>query len=146
MSNILRQLVGLPITLTGANAIASGAYGNAADQMLVDNSTAKSIQGDFELDCTFGAAPVAGSFSLMAVDYSLDGATAGAAPSAALVPRYVGTFSPMPSTGNVATAMMLRLSGVPLTNKSAYLVFNNATGQSIQAGYTLRCQMVTPGT
>jgi hypothetical protein len=143
---ILRQLVGSAITLIGANAIASGGYANAADQMLVDNSTVKAIQGDFELDCTFGAAPVTGAVSLMAVDYSLDGATAGAAPSAALMPRFVGSFNPMPATGNTATSMMLRLSGVPLTGKTAYSIYNNGTGQAILAGYTLRCQMVTPGT
>ena len=146
MPNILRQPVGSPITLTGANAIASGAYANADDKLLVDNAAAKAIQADFELDCTFGAAPVAGAVSLVAVDYSLDGATAGAAPSAALLPRFVGSFSPLPGTGNTATSLMLRLSGVALTGKTAYSLYNNGTGQGILAGYTLRCQMVTPGT
>ena len=143
---ILRDLVGAVATVTGANAIASGAYGAAADKLTIDNTTAAALLVDFDLAATFGTAPVAGVLQLMAVDYSLDGATAGPAPSSAMQPRLVGSFSPQPQTGNAAVTWRMRLNAVALTGKTDFYLFNNGTAQSLNSGWVLKAQCWSPGT
>lgn len=145
MANILRNNVGAVLSVTTANAIASAAYAVAADKLTIDNSTNKALMVDFELQATFGTAPVTGAISLVAVDYSIDGTTAGPAPLTSMLGRFVGSFSPAPSTANAATSWRMSLNSVALSNKCDYYLFNAATGQSLSSGSVLRAQCWSPG-
>ena len=145
MANILRNLIGVVLSVTTGNAIASAAYAVAADRLTIDNSTAKALLVDFELQVSFGTAPTAGAIMLIAVDYSLDGATAGPAPTSAMLGRVVGSFSPSPNTGNAATTWRMTLNSVALANKTDFYLYNAATGQTLSAGSVLRAQCWSPG-
>lgn len=81
----------------------------------------------------------------VAVDYSIDGTTAGPAPLTSMLGRFVGSFSPAPSTANAATSWRMSLNSVALSNKCDYYLFNAATGQSLSSGSVLRAQCWTPG-
>ena len=144
MANILRNAIGSVLSVTTANAINSAAYAVAADKLTIDNSTNKALLADFELQVTFGTQPTAGSVMLVAVDYSLDGATAGPPPLASMLGR-VYPMTPSFATGNTVTAMCLSCNSVPLPNKADFYLFNNATGQTIPAGSVLRAQCWSPG-
>ena len=144
MANILRNKIGSVLSVTTANAIASAAYAVAADKLAIDNSTNKALLADFELEVTFGTAPVAGAVQLVAIDYSLDGNTAGPAAAATMIGRTY-TMSPMPAASNAVTAMRLSCNSVPLANKTDFYLFNNSTGQSIPVGSVLRAQCWSPG-
>lgn len=141
---ILRQLVGVPVT--GAGAIVSGGYSAAADKLTLDNASGAALLADFDLVAAFGVAPVTGAVQLMAVDWSLDGASAGPAPAASMMPRLVGAFSPQPQAGNASTTWRMRINAVALTRKTDFYLLNNGTAQQISAGWTLTAQPWTPGT
>lgn len=145
MANILRNNIGSVLSVTTANAIASAAYAVSADKLTIDNRTNKALLVDFELQATFGAAPVAGAIVLIAVNYSLDGTTAGPAPTAAMMGRVVGAFSPSPNTGNGATTWRMALNRVALDSMTDYYLYNADTGQSLSAGSILRAQCWSPG-
>lgn len=142
---ILRNNVGSVLSVTAANAVANNAYANAADKLTIDNSTNKALLADFELTPTFAVAPVAGVVQLVAVDYSLDGTTAGPTPAATMLPRLVGSFSPQPQASNAATSWKMSLNNVALSNKTDYYLYNNGTAQSINTGWTLKAQCWAPG-
>lgn len=145
MANILRNNVGSVLSVTTANAIASAAYAVSADKLTIDNSTNNALMVDFELQATFATAPVTGAISLIAVDYSLDGSTAGPAPTSSMLGRFVGSFSPAPSTSNASTSWRMSLNSVALANKTDFYLYNAATGQSLSSGSILRAQCWTPG-
>ena len=145
MSNILRNNIGSVLSVTTANAISSGAYAVAADKLTIDNSANKALLADFEFQVAFATAPVAGAVSLIAVDYSLDGATAGPAPTVTMLGRFVGSFSPSPTTSNAITTWRMTINSVSIANKTDFYLFNNATGQQIPVGSILRAQCWTPG-
>lgn len=146
MTAILRNNVGTVFTLTTANAIASAAYAVAADKLTIDNSSNKALLVDFELyPAAFATAPVAGAIQLIAVDWSLDGTTAGPAPTATLLGRLIGIFNPMPAASNASTQWRMSLDSVALGNKVDYYLFNNATGQSLASGAVLKAQCWSPG-
>lgn len=142
---ILRNNVGAVVSVTTANAVANNAYAAAADKLTIDNSTNKALLADFELTPTFAAAPVAGVVQLFAVDYSLDGTTAGPTPAATMQPRLVGTFSPQPLAANAAPSWKMALNAVALPNKADYFIYNNGTAQSINTGWVLKAQSWSPG-
>ena len=142
---ITRINSGSALTRTTASAIANNAYATTADDLTIDN-TAGALLADFELQVTFAVAPVAGAVMLVASDYSLDGATAGPAPSATLLGRVVGSFSPQFAASNTTTAMRLRINNVALAPKTDYYLYNAGTGQPIPAGSVLRAQLWSPGT
>ena len=146
MANILRQNVGSVVSVTHGSSIANNAYSASGDKLTIDNGTNKALLADFELQATFGAAPVAGAVVLVAVDYSLDGATAGPAPSATMRPRVVGTFTPTAIASNASTSWRMRINAVPLAGKTDFYVMNNATAQTINSGAVLAAQCWTPGT
>ena len=146
MANILRNNIGSVFTLTTANAIASAAYAVAADKLTIDNTTNKALMVDFELyPAAFATAPVAGAISLIAVDWSLDGTTAGPAPTATLLGRFIGSFNPQPAASNALTQWRMSLDSVALGNKVDYYLFNNATSQSLAVGAVLKAQCWSPG-
>ncbi len=142
---ILRNNVGTVLSVTAANAVANAAYAAAADKLTIDNSTNKALLADFELTPTFAVAPVAGVVQLFAVDYSLDGVTAGPTPAGTMQPRLVGSFSPQPAAGNAATSWKMMLNTVALSNKADYFIYNNGTAQSINVGWVLKAQCWSPG-
>ena len=148
---ILKELQGAVASVTGATAIASGAYSASTDKLVIDatpgtGTTAPgALLADFELTPTFAAAPVTGVLQLFAVDYGLGG-TAGPAPSATMTPRLVGTFNPQPQAASTLTSWTMRLNSVALTSKSDYYVYNNGTAQSINTGWILKAQCWSPGT
>ena len=144
MAAILRNNVGTVFTLTTASAINSDAY--AGVPLTIDNSTNKALLVDFELyPAAFGVAPVAGAIQLIAVDWSLDGTTAGPAPTATLPGRFVGSFSPQPAASNALTQWRMSLVSVALGNKVDYYPFNNKTGQPLAIGTVLKAQCWSPG-
>ena len=146
MAAILRNNLGVVVTLTTANAIASAAYAVAADKLTIDNTTNKALLVDFELlPAAFGIAPVAGAIQLIAVDWSLDGTTAGPAPTATLIGRVIGGFNPQPAAANALTQWRMSLDSVALGNKVDYYLFNNATGQPLTLGAVLKAQCWSPG-
>lgn len=149
---VTRQTVGPAVSITGANAIASAAYAVAADALRLVTSSgpnAGALLADFRLTrasgAMFGAAPTAGTVQLIAVPRAFDG-TPGPAPSASMLGRVVGTFSPSPATGNAATGWVMSIDSVPLPPDCDFFLFNNATGQSLSAGWTLTAQPWSPGT
>lgn len=146
MANTLRQAVGSVVSVTHGSSITNNSYSASGDKLALDNGTNKALLADFELQATFGAAPTAGAVVLVAVDYSLDGATAGPGPSATMRPRIVGTFTPTALASNTSTSWRMRVNAVPLTAKTDYYVLNNGTAQTISAGAVLRAQCWTPGT
>jgi len=146
MANTLRQNVGSVVSVTHGSSIANNGYSASGDKLTINNSTNKALLADFELNASFGVAPVAGAVVLVAVDYSLDGTTAGPAPSATMRPRVVGTFTPTAITSNTSTSWRMRINAVPLTEKTDFYVLNNATGQTISSGAVLYAQCWTPGT
>lgn len=146
MANILRNDIGTALSLTTANAINSGNYATSADKLTIDNTTNKALLVDFELQFTFGTAPVAGAIQLVAVDYGVIGtATTPAAPTASLLGRVEGTFSPQFAASNTQLAVVLTLNSVSLKRKTDYYLYNNATGQPIPVGAVLKAQCWSPG-
>lgn len=146
MANILRQTIGSELSVTFGSSVANNGYSASGDKLTIDNGTNKALLADFAFTPTFAAAPVVGTVQLFAVDYSLDGATAGPAPSSTMLPRLVGSFSPQPQSSNAATSWLMRLNAVAITGKSDYYVRNATTGQTINAGAVLKAQCWTPGT
>ena len=145
MANILRNNVGSVFTVTAGNAVANTAYSVAADKLAIDNTTNKALLADFTLSLTFGSAPVAGSIGLYMVDYDLTATTAGAAPTATLLGRYVGTFAPSFAASNAVTTVVLSINGLAITDKADFYIQNNGTGVSVNTGWVLAAQCWTPG-
>lgn len=143
---ILRNLIGSVITVTAANTVANNGYANSADKLTIDNATNLALLADFDLTGTFATAPVGGVIQLLAVDWSLDGATAGPAPASTMLARLVGTFSPQPQASNASTSWCMRLNAIPLTNKTDFYLYNNGTGFSLNSGWVLKAQCWSPGT
>jgi len=134
------------VTVTTANAIASAAYAVAADKLTLDG-TGSSFYADFSLvPSSMSTAPTYGSFNLIAVDWALDGTIAGPAPTASLIGRFVGAFSPMPAIGNALTTWSMTIQKVLVTRKTDFYLFNNGTAQSLPVGSVLKAQRWTPST
>lgn len=145
MTAVVRNNIGAVLSVTGANAIASGAYASAADKLVVDNTTGGALCADFVLTVSFGTAPVTGSIGLMMVDYSLDNATAGPAPTATLLGKFVGSFSPSPAASNALLTWQASINTVAIPDKADFYLANLSTGQAISAGWVLKAQCWSPG-
>ena len=145
MANILRNNIGAVLSVTAGNSLANNSYSVAADKLVIDNTTNKALLADFTLSLTFGTAPVTGSLALYIVDYDLAAVTAGAPPTATLLGKYVGTFSPAPAASNAVVTMALSINTIAITDKADFYIQNNGTGVSINAGWVLAAQCWTPG-
>lgn len=146
---ILRGNIGSVFSVTAGNAVASGSYSVSGDKLAIDNTTNLALLADFELvlGSAFGAAPTAGAWQLVAVDYDLSGSNAGPTPSSTTpLPRFCGTFTPQPNTGSTSTTWKMRLNSVPLTAKTDYYIYNNGTGQTLATAWVLKAQCWSPGT
>lgn len=143
----IRINVGSAVSVTGANAIASGAYAAQADALRIQN-TAGALLADFRLTRAsgnmFATAPVAGALQLIAVDRDLSG-NPGPVPSAALLGRLVGAFTPTPSTGNTAQTWVMSVNSVALSPDCDFYIYNNGTAQALAANWVLTAQPWSPG-
>lgn len=143
---LLRDLIGTVITVTSTVAVANNAYANSADKLQIDNTTNLALLADFRLtSVVFATQPVGGALQLFAVDRDLAN-TAGATPSATLVPRFVGSFNPQPAASNASTGWIMALNAVALTANTDYWLYNNGTLFSLNLGWVLKAQCWSPGT
>lgn len=120
-------------------AITNGSVVQAAvasyDQLGADG--AGFPDGRFVLTCVFGAAPALNAaVMLFARELAVDGATNTEVPTAAHPGRVIGSF-----LVSASTSQTLTLTAYDLPAKADYYLYNNATGQSITAGWSLK---VTP--
>ncbi len=144
MAAILRSDIGSVQSVTTANAVANNAHTVAADKLTIDNGTNKALLVDFELQPTFASAPVAGAIELVAVEWSLDGTTAGPAPSSTMQGRVVGVFAPNPLASNALTTWRMAIPRVALNRKTDFYLRNRGTAVSLSAGTVLRAQAWSP--
>lgn len=125
---------------TGA-AIVNGAIGQAVTaiyDIIVDGGGYP--HADFALVGTFGVAPLENSvLALYARPLDIDGLLDTAIPEAVRPTYYVGAFV----VDNVIVSQAMLLTAFDLPRKAEYYVHNVATGQSLNAGWTLK---VTPRT
>lgn len=146
MTAELRNNIGPIFTVKTTTPIPNAAYAVAGDKLTIDNTVNKALSVDFEVDgAAFSAAPTGGSITLVAVDWSLDGTTPGPVPSAGVLGREVGSFSPTPAASNTSTGWSMSLSSVDLGNKVDFYLFNHATGQCLAAGAVLKAQCWSRG-
>jgi hypothetical protein len=95
---------------------------------------------EFVLGCTFGTSPTEGApICLLARPINVDGTADTETPEATRPNVFVGNFFP----NNVTTLQYMTLIGRCLPLEAEYYLHNNATGQTISAGWTLK---VTPQT
>ena len=95
---------------------------------------------DFVLNVTFGTAPTINTaLDLYAQELDIDGTSDAAAPTATYKQRYIGSFV----VNAVTTAQHLKVHAYDVPLVASYYLHNNATGQTMSAGWTLK---VTPRT
>jgi hypothetical protein len=141
----LRINVGIIQSVTAANAVNASAYAVIADRLTIDNTTANALLVDFSITPTFGTPPTSGALQLIAVDWSLAATpAAGAAPTALLLGKVVGTFSPQPAASNTTATFVCRLDNVALSPKTDYYIYNG-TNQTLSTGWMLSAQCWTIG-
>ena len=122
-------------------SIANTAMGQANDasySIATDGSNAP--DADFVLIATFATAPTVNStIDLYAQELDIDGTADAAAPTTAYKQRYIGSFVVLNTTA--AQPLKVRAYDVPLV--ASYFLLNNATGQTLSTGWSLK---VTPRT
>ena len=95
---------------------------------------------DFVLSATFGVAPTVNTtIDLYAQELDIDGTSDAQVPTTTYKQRYIGSF--VVNAVTTAQPLKLRADDVPLV--ASYYLHNNATGQTMSAGWTLK---VTPRT
>ena len=120
-----------------ANAVMSLAttatYGIVADG-------ASYPDADFVLSATFGVAPTINTtIDLYAQELDIDGTNDAQAPTTTYKQRYIGSFV----VNAVTTAQHLKVHAYDVPLVASYYLHNNATGQTMSTGWTLK---VTPRT
>lgn len=130
------------LALSGTSvAIANGAIAlaNASTYDVVSDGLGYP-DGMFVLTGQFGAAPIEGSLlSLYAQAMSIDGSVNAQAPETTRPGIFIGSFV----VNDVTGVQSIPLVAYDLPRKAQYYVHNNGTGQSLNAGWTLK---VTPRT
>lgn len=122
--------------LIGNNSI--GIADDALYDKLVDGGGAP--DAEFVMTFTFPTAPTAGTtIDLIAHEQDVDGTTDEQTPTASYRTKYILSFP----VNAVTTAQTVRREASRVPPKAYYMPYNNATGQSIAAGWTLK---VTPRT
>ena len=120
-------------------AIASGAIGQAND-LAYDLTTTGYPDATFALTCTFAVAPIENSvLTLCAQPLAIDGTKNTLVPEPTRLGRVIGNFV----LDNTTAEQSMELAAYDLPRNAWYWIFNNATGQSLPAGWTLK---VTPRT
>lgn len=131
----------LKVLESSGSAIASGAV------MLADDATYDlTLDGGyfpdalFSLTCSFTTAPVENSvLTLCARPLLVDGTNSTQVPEASRPTRMIGNFV----VDNVTGQQTMELTAYDVPRNASYYIFNNATGQSVTAGWALK---VTPRT
>lgn len=128
------------LELSGA-AISSGAMGVANDQAYNRANSGYYPDASFALICSFGGTPTENSvITLCAQLLNIDGGTKNTlAPEPTRLGRVIGNFV----VDNTASEQPMELTAYDLPLNAMYYLYNNATGQSISAGWVLK---VTPRT
>lgn len=109
---------------------------DAAYDLVADGSSFP--DADFVLSATFGTAPTEGTvLALYAQPLAIDGANNAEAPETTRPTLFIGSFV----VNNVTTTQYIFLTGRDLPKKANYYIHNSGTGQSLNAGWTLK---VTP--
>lgn len=143
MTNEAKVYLGTTKTLKGAGIlIANNAMAQADDaayDIAVDGLSYP--DAEFVLAVTFAVAPTEMStLDLYARELGVDGANDSEAPEASGFKHlYIGSFH----LNNVTTTQYEKLVAHDVPRKAAYYLYNNATGQSVSAGWTLK---ITPRT
>ena len=142
MANEAIVKLGTPKTLE-----ASGAS-NANNTMVAADDATYSVSADgsnypdadFVLAVAFGTAPTVNTtIDLYAQELDIDGTNDAIAPTTTYKRRYIGSF-----VVAAQTAMQyLKVRGYDVPLVASYYLHNNATGQTMSAGWTLK---VTPRT
>ncbi len=96
---------------------------------------------DLALTCAFGTNPTAGTtIDVILRPLNIDGTTDAVTPTASYLHHYVGSFRVIANTST--NTYHLRVLDLPSREYDVYL-YNNATGQSISANWTLKATPVT---
>lgn len=121
-------------------AISNNAISAAAGTM--DSTEQDDYLGvDLALTCAFGTNPTAGtSISVIFRPLNIDGTTDAVVPTAAYLNHVVGSFSVIANTST--NTYHCRVPEVPCREYEVYL-YNNGTGQSISANWTLKARPFT---
>lgn len=121
--------------------IASAAIGQADDatySISADGDMAP--DADFVLAVAFSVAPTVNTtIDLYAQELDIDGTNDATAPTAAYKPRYIGSFVVLDTTAT----QYLKVRAYEVPDVASYYLFNNNTGQTMSAAWTLK---VTPRT
>ena len=142
MANEAVVKLGTPKTLEANGAsIANTAIGQADDATYgIVADGASYPDADFVLAVAFGTAPtISTTIDLYAQELDIDGTSDAIAPTTTYKQRYIGSF-----VVAAQTAMQyLKVRGYDVPLVASYYLHNNATGQTMSAGWTLK---VTPRT
>lgn len=143
MAGETQRVYGTTVTLEASGAaISNNAIGQAddADVDLSDDTPADYLDGEFALTVTYSSAPTAGTtISLILRPLNIDGTSDTPAPSATYLNEFFGSFMPVATTGS----QTLRCFASDVPRMFAAYIFNNATGQTIQSGWSLKFTPVT---
>lgn len=142
MSDELILVLGTPKTLEASGAsIANNAVGQADDAtygVFADGDGFPDAK--FVLACAFGTAPTEGTAIVLAArPLDIDGTNDAEAPEATRLGVVMGSFV----VNNVTSTQYIELVARDVPWLASYYLFNNATGQTISSGWTLK---VTPFT
>lgn len=141
-TNDLIVKLGTTKTLEAAGvSIANNTVANATTVYDIAADGSNAPDAEFVLTVTFATAPTENAtVDLFAAEQDIDGTADEQQPEASSYrPRYVTSFT----VNNVTSAQPIKrvVRGVP--TKAIYTLYNNGTGQTISAGWTLK---VTPRT
>jgi hypothetical protein len=133
--NILVAWPSLITIESGGLALASGvlSVAGASPYNIIDGGYYPDAQ--FILTCNFATAPVDKSvLVLVAQELDIDGTLDTLPPTASRLDRTIGNFVVAGVTGS--RSMSLVAYDIP--PNAAYYIYNNATGQALAAGWTLK--------
>lgn len=137
MAGEMTVVYGTPKTLEAAGtSIANNALGQADDaDYSVSSDGGGYPDAEFVAALAFGTAPTEGTVvALYARPLDIDGTNDSEAPEAARPTYFVGSFV----VNNVTSTQYISLLARDLPAKASYYLHNNATGQTISAGWTLK--------
>lgn len=145
MPNETIVVYGTPLTLEASGASISN--NNVAQAVAATYNVSTNGGGYpdalFVLSCTFGTAPTENTaVVLLARPINIDSTNDSEPPengAATFKGRYIGAFT----LNNVTTAQYISLVAYDLPAEAEYYIWNNATGQTLSAGWTLK---ITPRT
>lgn len=132
-------------TAPGNATLANNVMTTTASSKITSTETLDYPLGEFELAVAFTTAPTAlKTIDMYARDYDIANSNASPTPSTTQVHRYLGSFV-VAAIGS-STVQYLKTEGVPLAKNFDIFILNNATGQTINASWTLKMRPYTLGT